>query len=294
MSENEQDINETEDLNTTDEPVTEPKMTDGIDEQEDKAGTSGIPEGLDADIYDTETGTLKENAVIERLKDLNNQIASAKKQANDMRRKLSKGVSAPDKIEDYSANYQPMEKFEFINTDESEGAKHAKEMLGVLDDFAFNHGLSVETAKDLKNLYLQYAEDVQIIDGRSDEYKAVAKAAFITEQKKLLGDDADKIIRDNVKFFKEYGIFNNEERKALLSAMDTNATWNSIGLKLRKLFGQNTSADIPVRDVAINGLADDMTLAREYFDDKTTDGRREEILRQRAANGRKGGLPIPH
>jgi hypothetical protein len=269
-------------------------LTENLSSDKSEPQNADIPEGLDAEIFDAETRTLKEAAVVERLKSLNTQLDNAKKQANDMRRKLSKGVSAPEKIEEYAASYKPEEKFEFLNTDESDGAKHAKDVLGVLDDFAFNHGLSLETAKDLKNLYLQYASDVQIIDGRSAEEKEAAKAEFVASQKKLLGDNADTIIKENVKFFKEYGVFNEAERKALLKAMDQSAEWNTIGYKIRKLFGQSSSADIPVRGgVIVSGLADDKTLAKEYYANTTSDARRMEILQQRIDNGRSGGLPMP-
>lgn len=266
-------------------------LTDGLVEQEKT--NADIPEGLDAEIFDAETRTFKESAVVDRLKHLNEQVEDYKKQATDMRRKLSKGVDAPNSVEDYSTNYKPEDRYEFLETDDSNNATHVKDVMKSLDDFAFDHGLSVETAKDLKNMYLKYAEEVQIIDGRSVEEKEQARAEFIEEQKKMLGDQADTIIKENLKFFKEYGFFNDDEKKALLGAMDKSAVWNSIGLKFRKLFGQNTSADIPVRSYVVSGLADDRTLAREYYDNATTDSRRMEILQQRIDAGRSGGLPMP-
>lgn len=270
-------------------------LTDNLREEtpQPSDGNAAIPEGLDAEIFDPETRTLKEAAVVDRLKDLNKQLESAKKQANDMRRKLSKGVSAPDKKEEYAENWQPDERYGFLKDDDSDNAKHVRSVVDTLDDFAYQHGLSVETAKDLKDLYLQYAEDVKIIDARDDEQKSADRAAFIAEQKKLLGDNAEAIIRDNYKFFKNYEVFDDEEKKALLAAMDKSAAWNSIGYKIRKLFGQTGSADIPVRGSLIQGLADDRTLAREYYAEDTTMQRRMEILQQRIDAGRQGSLPAP-
>ena len=289
MEENNENTTETSEEQTQVE--TTGGLTEGLEQKE--TTNADIPEGLDAEIFDAETRTFKESAVAERLKHLNEQVESYKKQATDMRRKLSKGVDAPAKVEDYDTNYKFEDRYEFLTGDESNNATHVKDVLKSLDNFAFDHGLSVETAKDLKNMYLQYAEEVSIIDGRSDEEKEQARAEFITEQKKLLGDQADTIIKENLKFFKEYGFFNDDEKKALLGAMDKSAVWNSIGLKFRKLFGQNTSADIPVRGVVVSGLADDRTLAREYYDNATTDSRRMEILQQRIDAGRSGGLPMP-
>lgn len=281
----------TQETDTTEETTTPGGLTDGLTAPETK---SGIPEGLDSELFDEETMTLKQPQVIERLNSLKEQVASYKKQANDMRKKLSKGVDSPDKIEDYKTGYKYDDKYSFLSDDaESLPSKHINGVLDTLNDFAFEHGLSLETAKDLKDLYLKYAEDVQIIDTRTPEEKERDRANFIHEQKAMLGDEADEIIKDNLKFFKEYAIFNEEEKKELLQAMDKSAAWNSIGYKIRKLFGQSTSADIPVRGVMLNGLADDHTLAKEYYDSATSDSRRWEILQQRANAGRTSKLPMP-
>ena len=263
-------------------------------EEKPAEGNAPIPEGLDDEIFDAETRTFKEAAVVERLKKNTEDIEKWKKQANDMRRKLSKGVDAPEKIEAYSENYVPEERYDFVMEDnETVEGKHIHEVLGTLDKFAFDHGLSVETAKDLKNLYMKYAEDVQIIDGRSEDEKAQAKAQYIAEQKKLLGDNAEQILKENKKFTEEYGLWTDDERKYLLDQMNRTAVANSVWQKVRKLFGQNPSDDIPVRGVSVSGLADDRTLADEYYRETTTDQRRMEILQQRIDAGRSGGLPSP-
>jgi hypothetical protein len=260
---------------------------------EDK-GNAPIPEGLDEEIFDAETRTLKEAAVVERLKQKEEDIAKWKKQANDMRRKLSKGVEAPEKVEAYAENFVPDERYEFIMDDnETTEGKHIHDVLTSLDKFAFDHGLSVETAKDLKNMYMKYAEDVQIIDGRSEEEKEQARAEYIAQQKKLLGDNAVQIIKENKRFAEDYGMWSDDEKKWLLGEMNKSAVANSVVQKVRKLFGQNTSEDIPVRGVSVSGLADDQTLADEYYKDTTSDARRMEILQMRIDAGRSGGLPPP-
>ena len=280
----------------------EQKASEDTQEQEGLLGkeekkpedNAPIPEGLDDEIFDAETRTLKEDKVVERLKQNTADIEKWKKQANDMRRKLSKGVDAPDKVEDYAENYVPEERYEFVMEDnDTDVGKHIHEVLGKLDDFAFKHGMSVETAKDLKNLYMQYAEDVQIIDARSEEEKAKAREEYIAEQRKMLGDDADNILKDNKKFAEDYGLWSDDERKYILSEMNKSAVANSVYGKIRKLFGQNPSDDIPVRGVSVSGLADDRTLADEYYKPETTDQRRMEILQQRIDAGRSGGLPSP-
>lgn len=258
-------------------------------QEESQPEFAPIPEGLDEEIFDTETRTLKEDKVVERLKELNDKVASANKQRDDMRRKLSKGVTPLDSIEAYGEGYTN-DRYDFILTDEeSEVGKGAKDILKIFDEYSYNHGLSKEASKDLKNLVLAGLEDLGHLDARSEEEKETDHKNFIAEQKKLLGDDAEKIIADNVKFFKSYGFFSEDEKKALLSAMNTDARWNSIGRKIRVLFGQASSEDIPTHGVS-DGLADDHTLSVEYNDPKTSDARRFQILQQRIDAGR-GGLP---
>lgn len=273
------------------------ETTDGLLPKDDKPTeptNAPIPDGLDDEIFDAETRTLKEDKVVERLKKNTEDIEKWKKQANDMRRKLSKGVDAPEKVEAYAENYVPDERYEFVMGDnESNEGKHIHQVLGELDKFAFEHGLSVETAKDLKNMYMRYAEDVQIIDGRSEEEKAKAKADYIAEQRKILGDNAGVILKENKKFTEEYGLWSDDERKYLLGEMNKSAVANTIWQKVRQLFDQNTSRDIPVRGVSVSGLADDRTLADEYYSASTSDSRRMEILQMRIDAGRTGGLPSP-
>lgn len=253
-----------------------------------------IPEGLDADIFDAETRTLKESAVVERLKQNQADIEKWKKQANDMRRKLSKGVEAPDKIEAYAENYVPEERYDFVMDDnETDVGKHIHGVLAQIDEFAFNHGMSVETTKDLKNLYMKYAEDVQIIDARSDEEKAESRKVYLDEQRKLLGENAETILKENKKFAEDYGLWTDDERKYILGEMNKTAVANTIWSKVRKLFGQSASDDIPVRGVSVSGLADDRTLADEYYNPATSDARRMEILQLRRDAGRTSSLPMP-
>ena len=272
----------------------EPKEEGLLGKDETPKTNADIPEGLDDEIFDAETRTLKEDKVVERLKQNTADIEKWKKQANDMRRKLSKGVDAPDDIKAYAENYVPEERYDFVMEDkETDVGKHIHDVLDKLDDFAFKHGMSVETAKDLKNLYMQYAEDVQIIDARSDEEKAAAREKYIAEQRKMLGDDAENILKANKKFAEDYGLWSDDERKYILTEMNKSAVANSVYGKVRKLFGQNPSDDIPVRGVSTSGLADDRTLADEYYKPETTDQRRMEILQLRIDAGRQGGLPSP-
>lgn len=274
--------------------ASENTQQEGLLGEDKPTENAPIPDGLDADIFDAETRTLKESAVVERLKQNQADIEKWKKQANDMRRKLSKGVEAPDKIEAYAENYVPEERYDFVMEDnETDVGKHIHGVLAQIDEFAFNHGMSVEAAKDLKNLYMQYAEDVQIIDARSDEEKAESRKVYLDEQRKLLGENAEEILKANKKFAEDYGLWTDDERKYILGEMNKTAVANTIWSKVRKLFGQSASDDIPVRGVSVSGLADDRTLADEYYKPETTDARRMEILQLRRDAGRTSSLPMP-
>lgn len=264
----------------------EPKQAQG--------GNAPIPEGLDEEIFDAETRTLKEAAVVERLKKLNAEVASSKKQANDMRRKLSKGVDVPDRLEDYAEGYVPEEKYEyFLEDKESEVGKYINQRMADIEKLAYDSGMSKAQTNVFKDAYLRELECLKAIDCRTEEEKEKARAEYLQEQKNLLGDDAEQIIKANVRFTKDYGLWSEDERKWLMGEMNKSAVANSFMNKVRKLFDNNTSEDIPVRGVSVSGLADDRTLADEYYNPATSDSRREQILQLRRDAGRGGHLPMP-
>lgn len=275
----------------------ETQQAEGLIPQEEEKpveGNAPIPEGLDEELFDAETRTLKESAVVERLKKDTEDIARWKKQANDMRRKLSKGVDIPDKQEEYAEGYVPEEKYEyFLEEKESPVGKYLEEGMKAIEKTAYDTGMSKAQANAIKDLFLRNAENTQILDTRTEEEKEKARAEYLQEQKALLGEDAEQIIKQNVRFTKDYGLWSEDEKKWMLGQMDKSAVANSVINKVRKLFDGNTSEDIPVRGVSVSGLADDRTLATEYYDEKTSDARRMQILQQRIDAGRSGGLPMP-
>lgn len=267
----------------------EPEIEETTETVETTEEVVEIPEGFDEEIYDTSTKSLNQEKVAERLKNLNEQVANAKKQANDMRKKLSKGTTGFESAEEYTTNYTPDDKYvSYYEADDVVG-KHLNEVVGILSKFSYEHNLSAETAKDLNNLFMQYAEDIKIIDTRTDEEKAQALAS----EKEKIGENADAIIQFNNKWLEDSGVFSTEEKEYFKKLIDKDALCNTALNKLITLTGVNGSADIPVRGNIVNGLADDRTLAREYYAEETTDSRRMEILQQRIDAGRKGGLPMP-
>lgn len=266
--------------------MAEETLTDGLETEtetttEPEAPT--IPDGFDEALYDTETQSLRLDAVRDRFSAKDKEIESYKKQALDLRRKLSKGVETPDSVEKYE--YTPDAKYDsYVLNEESEEGKHIKETLDELSQFAFDNGLSLEASKNLKTLALEYMEKVHILDTRSEEDKKAERTAYLQEQKKILGDNAEQIIKENFDFYSARGPFTPEERKALKEIIGESAIGNNILRKMREFMNTGMTYDIPASS---DFNTDVEALRKEYLDDKTSDKRREQILYKAAEEGWK-------
>jgi len=266
--------------------MAEETLTSDIEETtstEPEVETPTIPEGFDDTLYDVETQSLKLDAVRDKFTAKDKEIESYKKQALDLRRKLSKGVETPDSVDKYE--YTPDAKYDayVLNEDSAEG-KHIKETLDDLSKFALKNGLSLEASKNLKTLALEYMEKVHILDTRSDEEKKAERKQYLEEQRKILGDNAEKIIKENFDFYSARGPFTQDERNFLKSAIGESAIANNILRKMREFMNTGMTYDIPANT---NYNADIDSLRKEYLDDKTSDKRREQILYQAAEEGWK-------
>jgi hypothetical protein len=266
----------------------EETLTDGMDtslpeEQSAEEVTTTIPDGFDDVLYDTETQSLRMDKVKERFDEDAKQIESYKKQALDMRRKLSKGVETPESADAYE--YTPDEKYDKYVLDETslEG-EHIKETMKALSDFAFNNGLSLEASKNLKSMMLNYMEQVHILDTRSEEEIAKDKAENIRQQRAILGDNAEQVIKENVDFYRERGPFTKEERQYLMSEMSKSGIANNIYRKMREFMNTGTTYDIPA---TADFGSDVEAMRKEYFRADTSDKRREEIIKQSISEGWK-------
>ena len=261
--------------------MSEEALTDGVEEQEETPETPAIPEGFNEELYDTETQSLRMDKVKERLDNDAKEIENYKKQALDMRRKLSKGVEVPDSVEKYE--YTPDEKYDkYVLNEESAEGQHIKEVMNVLSQFCLDNGLSLEASKNLKSLALGYMEDVHILDTRSEEEIKKAKSEELEKQRKILGDDAENIIKENVDFYKSYGFFDKDEREYIMSQLGVSGQANKIYNKFMRLFNTTSSADIPQTSNVDSSIE---ALKNEYYDEKTTDRRREQIIKKAAEEG---------
>ena len=265
-------------------------LTDGLDTEipNDEIADNNdveevnIPDGFDDVLYDVETKSLRMDKVKERFDNDKKEIENYKKQALDMRRKLSKGVNVPDSVEKYE--YTPDEKYDkYILDEESVEGNHIKSMMEQLSKFSYENGLTVEASKNLKTLALQYMEDVQILDTRSEKEIEESKRENVLKQKEILGEKAGDIIKDNVEFYKDRGFFNREERQWIMSQLSQSGHANNIFRKVREYMNTGVSYDIPQTSVS-----DDVEALRaEYINPNTSDARREQIIRKSMTEGWK-------
>ena len=278
---------------TTTEPTTPNAsgLADGLDPANNDTQTQNlIPDGFDEEIFDTKTMSLKQDKVKERLDKFKAENESYKKQALDLRRKLSKGVEVPDSQEKYKEEYVYDAKYDSVMEGDNNVSKFLNSTLNDIDKLAFDTGMTTQQAKAVKDNFFKLMENVSIIDSRTPEQIEKDKTTYIAKQKEILGDDADTIIKDNMKFIVDYGFFNKDEKEIFKKLVNESATGNTIVMKLRKLFGEKITS-IPTNGSMEDGAKSDYEFAKEYYDKNTSDTRREEIIRTRIKLGRTNPLP---
>lgn len=261
-------------LNENIETTTETVETTEVVNQESK-----YPEGFDAELYNLETNTLREDKVKEVLENNKKTIEDLEKQKTELRKIISKGKE-PETLEDYEKSYRPDSRYQnFYESEES------KELIKDFNELAKNSGINIEQHKLILDFINNTLEKTGVIDTRTEEQKKLQEQDFIANEKKKLGKDANSIIAKTVEFIDNFGGFNEEQRKSLKQFANTGATGVSIIYTLSNALMGTSREEIPT-DVNIGGLADDYTLKREYMDDNTTDERRAEIINLRIKAGR--------
>lgn len=261
--------------------MSEESLIEEEDMSEEAPEAPEIPEGFDEELYDVEAKSLRMDKVKERFDSNAKEIENYKKQALDLRRKLSKGVEVPDSVDKYE--FTPDAKYDkYVLNEESLEGRHISEVMDVLSKFSLDNGLSLEASRNLKNLALGYMEEVHILDTRAEEEIAKDKAKHIESQRKILGDNAAEIIKENVDFYKSYGFFDKDEREYIMSQLGQSGQANKIFNKFKRLFNTTSSIDIPQSS---NTDASVEQLKNEYNDPKTSDRRREQIIKQAANEG---------
>lgn len=269
------------------EPTPAGNMTDGLLDEGQK---SVVPEGVDPELWDESTMTLKKDAVLERLKSKDAEIEKYKKQSLDMRRKLSKGVETPENIEDYAADYIFDEKYDSTLADkDSDISKYVNSAMNEINKLAVENGFTLQQTKVVKDKFMQVMEDVSLIDTRSDDEKAKSRAAYIQEQKKLLGDDADNIIKSNANWVANYNFFEGPAKEFLSKALQDSAAGNLVVYQIRQLLRDKTAVNNSIPTMpASDGLPSDEEYRKEWKE--ATPERRMRIIQERMAAGRERDL----
>ena len=261
-----------------------------MSEQENMESFSLIPENK-PDFYD-ENGNFSPEKVQNLLDTEKQETEKYKKQALDMRRKLSKGVVVPSSIEEYD-DWTPDEKYaKFYNDSETEAGVFAKECLAEINKMAFENAFSKEQSSAVKNMFNQLMENLNIFETATPEEQNQKKLEWLRQEKEKLGEQADSIIEQSGNFYKNCNLFAPEEKQLILSLMNQGAEGVRLFHKIKGLLaGNHLGDDIPFSS-GLNGLPDDYTLAREYNSITTTPERRFQILKLRQEAGRNGGLPL--
>lgn len=269
-----------------DDAIENEAQIDGADTQEQEFTP---PEGMEAELY--EKGALSADKVKERIEALKSEVASAKTNEANMRKKLSTKGTVPEKLEDYG-DYTPDEAYKefYENEDYKEGLEAN---LKAIDKLAFENGMTKDQCKAIKDAFNKLivengiVEDKATIEARNEEYVK-------TELAKL-GKDAVNLISKNVEFVNNDNRFNENEKEFLLNMMDTGgAIAVTIVNKMRLGHGGEYAGDniIPASGSS-GGIPSDTELAREYYNSNTSPSRRAEIIQQRIEVGRTGKLPQP-
>lgn len=267
--ENLEGLTEGQDVQPT-EPTEEtvPGRVDGTPAE----GTQTIeaPEGLtNKDLWDSEKGQLKTDLVLEEL-------SRQTKRAEDLRKKLSNGVTVPQKAEEYQVTPTDEVK-DFLDT--------KSEFFTGLQQIALKNGLSKDQFQGFVNDYLGMCVEKGVVTKpQSEEELKAAKDKYVADQKKILGANADEQIQSAVAFIDtEYrkGVFDEEERKALRDFADKSAVNIRALNKFREMAGQPV---IPVEGAYHDNLMPDREIIEKW--DTFSDTEKMKILKQRQELGR--------
>ena len=232
--------------------------------------TIEAPEGLsNKDLWDPEKGQLKTELVIEEL-------SRQTKRAEDLRKKLSNGVTVPQKAEEYEV--VPTEQVkDFLDT--------KSEFFTGVQQIALKNGLSKDQFQGFVNDYLGMCVEKGVVGKpQTEEEQKAAQAAYVAEQKKILGTNADEQIQSAVAFIEtEYrkGVFDENEKKALRDFADKSAVNIRVLNKLREYAGQPV---VPVQGAQTDGLMSDAEIIEKW--DTLSTNEQMKILKQREALGR--------
>ena len=264
---------------------TDDKTIDVHGTEPEKKVTLEKPEGLPEHLWDKEQGNLIVDKTVEEL-------ARQTKIANDIRKKMSKGLKAdvPTKAEDYVFTFDKSLAELKIGEDEK-----GKMVINELKNIAFKNNMSQSQADGFVNDYLKMLVEKGIVQKPLSEAEAkIENDKFIREQRAKLGDNADKIITGAAQFIEQNfktGIFSEKEKDTLIKFIDSGADNILIIDKLRKLTGE---PEVPLTNMKVEGLPSDAEIARNMEAGKYTPEEEAEIFKKRSKAGRTEPISIEH
>lgn len=245
------------------------------------------PEGFDAETYDLATNSIKADKVKERFDLSKKEIEKLNKQVLDFRKVISKG-KAPEDIKDYESSYKPDSKFEKYYT----GDDTTKETINSFNELAKNTGLNLDQHKAVLDFFNDTMVNLKVFDTRSENEIKIQQEDWIKAEKVKLGKEADNIIKDSLEFTNNFGMFNEEQKEALKGLMSSGAVGVSIVNTIKNIIQGNNGQKVKIpMDVKVGDIADDYTLASEYYNSNTTEARRKQIMQDRIKADRTGFLP---
>lgn len=238
----------------------------------------------------TTDGKFNKDGYKEYLNELKAKDEKYEKRILDLRRTISKG-GAPDKAEAYFEDYAPDERFMKFFEPTAENAKEMKEITDSMSKVYFDAGLNREQANKISNMFCTVMEGLGMFDTRSDAQKIEQKIKWIDEQKKMLGNDADNIIREARIFVEQAPLFSAKTKNTLNKLMDEiGAEFVDAVHQMKEAYGGGSMAQIPTSVSSLGSLPSDAELKEEYLRKDTTDRRREQIIAMRHRAGRTGKL----
>lgn len=259
------------------------------DNQEDNQDSNiqEYPEGFDTETYDLTTKTIKADKVKERFDLSKKEIEKLNKQVLDFRKVISKG-KAPEDIKNYEASHKPDSKFEKYYTSDEK----TKETINSFNEIAKNTGLNLDQHKAVLDFFNNTMVNLKVFDIRTETELKLQQEDWIKSEKAKLGKDADSIIKDSLEFTNNFGMFNEEQKESLKNLMSSGAVGVSIINTIKNIIQGSNGQKVKIpMDVKVGDIADDYTLASEYYNSNTTEARRKQIMQDRIKAGRTGFLP---
>jgi len=258
--------------------------------------TSVKPEVKDEYDYDkrlfTDDGKFNKDGYKEFSKEKKEKEEMYEKRILDLRRKVSDG-KAPEKLDEYFLDYAPPDKkfekyFDFPNMPEQD-VKDIKQITGLLAQHYHGAALTKRQAEDMTKMVLHVLDSTGVIDTRTKDEIHIQKGRWIEDQKKMLGSNAENIIREAKLFVETTGVFNAKTKNMLLQLMEEQGA-DAIDAIYQIKEAYSGAGGMPTTVSGLAGLPSDAQLKQEYLDVKTTNMRRQEIIAMRAKSGRPGKL----